>query len=174
MEDLITIKRISLLHPSIRQEVTEIYKEICDVLTGRAICRFSYTLRTFAEQDALYAIGRRGIDGERIITNARGGLSFHCYGLGVDIVLLKDTDGNRTFETASWETDIDFDGDGQADWIEVVTIFKQYGWEAGIDWKFRDAGHFQKPMGMSVRQLLFQVQNKHLVPGTNYPLLIIA
>jgi hypothetical protein len=32
-------------------------------------------LRTFAEQDALFAIGRRGRQGERIVTNARGGLS---------------------------------------------------------------------------------------------------
>lgn len=171
MTDKITLDRILLLHPSIRDEVNLIYTEIVTALTGRAICRFSHTLRTFAEQNALYAIGRRGIDGERIVTNARGGLSYHNYGLAIDIVLLKDTDGNRTFETASWETDIDFDGDGQADWIEVVNIFKQWGWEAGIDWKFRDAPHFQKTFCLSVRHLLSQVENKHVVPNTNYPLL---
>jgi len=172
MQDSITIQRIALLHPIIREEATQIYAEICEALKGKAICRFSHTLRTFAEQDALYAIGRRGIKGERIVTNSKGGLSYHCFGVAIDIVLLKDTDGNGTFDTASWETNVDFDGDGVSDWREVVTIFKSFGWEAGIDWaKFPDAPHFQKTFSLSVRQLLAQVQNKHLVPNTNYPIL---
>lgn len=29
----------------------------------------------------------------------------------------------------------DFDGDGKADWMEVVAVFKKYGWEWGGDWK---------------------------------------
>lgn len=170
MPDKITLERIELLHPSLREEAKEIYTEIQKALTGRSICRFSHTLRTFAEQNALYAKGRTET-GQKV-TNARGGYSYHNYGLAVDIVLLKDKDGNGTFETASWETDVDFDGDGESDWKEVVFIFKSFGWEAGIDWKFRDAPHFQKSFGMSVRQLLFQVENKHVVPNTNYPLLI--
>jgi peptidoglycan L-alanyl-D-glutamate endopeptidase CwlK len=151
MIDQKTLDRIELLHPKLRTEAGEIYKEIEQALKGRAICRFSYTLRTFAEQDALYAIGRTK-PGKRV-TNAKGGQSYHNYGMAIDIVLLKDTNGDGTFETASWETNVDFDGDGVADWIEVVNIFKRYEWAWGGNWKFTDKPHFEKTLGFSVMQL---------------------
>ena len=88
------------------------------------------------------------------VTQAKGGYSFHNYGLAFDIVFLIDKDGNGTFEEASWDTKTDFDKDGIADWMEVVNIAKQYGFEWGGDWKFTDAPHFQKTFGYSVRQLL--------------------
>jgi peptidoglycan L-alanyl-D-glutamate endopeptidase CwlK len=72
----------------------------------------------------------------------------HNYGLALDIVLIKDG------KEAVWDVKTDFDGDGKADWIEVVEIFKQYGWEAGINWRFYDPPHFQKTFGYSVRDLL--------------------
>jgi peptidoglycan L-alanyl-D-glutamate endopeptidase CwlK len=151
MIDQKTLDRIQLLHPKLRAEAGQIYTEIEAALKGRAICRFAYTLRTFAEQDALYTQGRTK-PGARV-TNAKGGQSYHNYGLAIDIVLLKDTDGNGTFETASWETNVDFDGDGVADWIEVVNIFKRHGWEWGGDWKFTDKPHFQKTLGFTIVQL---------------------
>lgn len=150
--DRITLDRIALLHPKVREEVRDIYAEICDALKGRAMCRFAFTLRTIAEQDALYAQGRTR-PGKRI-TNARGGFSYHNYGLAIDIVLIVDSDGNGSYDRASWDTKTDFDGDGKSEWMEVVTIFKQHGWEWGGDWKFYDAPHFQKTFGYSARELL--------------------
>jgi len=146
MKDQKTLDRIKLLHPKLRDEADKIYDEICKVLTGRAICRFSFTLRTFAEQDALFAQGRTKPGS--IVTKAKGGLSMHNYGLAIDIVLIVDG------KTAVWDVKGDFDKDGKSDWMEVVTIFKQYGWEWGGDWKFYDAPHFQKTFGKSVRELL--------------------
>lgn len=150
--DRITLDRIALLHPKVREEVRGIYAEICDALKGRAMCRFAFTLRTIAEQDALYAQGRTRPG--KIVTNARGGMSYHNYGLAIDIVLVVDTDGNGSYDRAAWDTKTDFDGDGKSDWIEVVTIFKQHGWTWGGDWKFYDAPHFEKTYGYSVRELL--------------------
>jgi peptidoglycan L-alanyl-D-glutamate endopeptidase CwlK len=152
MSDKITLERIKLLHPVIREEAAEIYNEVCKALNGKVICRFTHTLRTFAEQDAIYAQGRTKPG--RIVSNAKSGFSWHNYGLAIDIVLLHDKDGNGTFETASWDDKIDFDGDGRRDWSEVVSIFKQYGWEWGGDWRFRDAPHFQKTMGQTIRGML--------------------
>lgn len=153
MKDQITLDRINLLHPKIKDEVLNIYDEIVAALNGSAICRFSHTLRTFAEQDALYAQGRTKAGNK--VTNAKGGQSYHNYGLAIDIVLLIDKDKNGTFETASWATNEDFDGDKSADWMEIVAIFKRYGFEAGIDWHFKDAPHFQKTFGKSINELLY-------------------
>lgn len=144
MKDEKTLERIKLLHPKLRQEVSSIYDEIVAALSGKAICRFSYTLRTFGEQDALYAQGRTKSGAK--VTNAKGGQSYHNYGLAIDIVLLIGS-------AASWDTKSDFDGDGKSDWQEVVAIFKRHGWEWGGDWKFTDMPHFQKTLGKSIADL---------------------
>ncbi|MBL0144928.1 MAG: M15 family metallopeptidase [Chitinophagaceae bacterium] len=166
MSDAITIERIKQLHPKLRDEASKIYAEICEALKGKAICRFSYTTRTFAEQALLFAKGRTAPG--PVVTNARAGKSYHNYGLAVDIVLLVDTDNNGSHETASWNTEKDFDGDGKSDWQEVVAIFKQYGWEWGGDWKFSDKPHFQKTFGKSINQLLELYNQKKLIPQTNF------
>lgn len=175
MSDKITLDRIELLHPAVRQEVKDIYlNEIIPALSGKAICRFAYTLRTFAEQDALYAKGRTRLfdnSGKRlgVVTKAKGGQSIHNYGLAFDIVLLKDTNGDGTFESASWETNVDFDKDGKADWMEVVDILKKHGWTWGGDWKsFKDAPHFEKTFGHTWKTLLPKHQSKDFITGTNY------
>ena len=75
MSDRITLERINLLHPRVKEEAVELYGEIVKSLTGRAICRFTHTLRTFAEQDKLFAQGRTAPG--KIVTRARGGQSYH-------------------------------------------------------------------------------------------------
>lgn len=145
--DAITLKRIETAHPKLRAELKQIYNEISQVLTGRALCRFSHVLRTFAEQTALYNQRPK-------VTDAKAGQSFHNYGLAVDIVLLIDKDKNGTFETATWDTKADWDADKIADWMEVVQVFKKYGWEWGGEFKsFKDLPHFQKTFGKSWQQL---------------------
>jgi peptidoglycan LD-endopeptidase CwlK len=156
--DKVTLERIELLHPKLRDEVKTIYSEICSALTGKAMCRFAYTLRTFAEQDILYNQGRTTPG--KIVTNAKGGQSYHNYGLAIDIVLVVDKDGNGSFETASWDVSSDFDGDGQSDWMEVVAIFKRHGFAWGGDWKFTDKPHFEKTFGFTIAQLQ-ELNKKH-------------
>lgn len=153
MKDQVTLERIQKLHPKLRAEGQAIYDEICNALKGRAICRFAYTLRTVDEQNALYAKGRT-VAGKKV-TWVKGGYSFHQYGLAADIVLLKDTNGDGSFETASWETNVDFDGDGKADWMEVVAVFQKFGWEWGGSWtKTKDFPHFQKTFSYTCKQLI--------------------
>jgi len=175
MSDKPTLDRIEFLHPAVREEVKNIYlNEIIPTLNGKAICRFAYTLRTFAEQDALYAQGRTKLfddKGKRlgVVTKAKGGQSIHNFGLALDIVLLKDTNSDGKFESASWETNVDFDKDGKADWMEVVNILKKHGWVWGGDWKsFKDAPHFEKTFGHTWRTLLPKHNSKQFIPGTNY------
>lgn len=175
MIDKITLERIEFLHPAVRQEVKDIYSnEIVPALSGKAICRLAYTLRTFAEQDALYAQGRTKLydaNGKKLgkVTQAKGGQSIHNYGLALDIVLLKDTNGDDTFDAASWEDNIDFDKDGKADWMEIVAIFKKHGWVWGGNWtSFKDKPHFEKTFGHTWRTLLPKHNNKDFILGTKY------
>ncbi len=175
MEDKITLERIKLLHPKVRQEVEHIYKaQIVPALSGRAICRFAFTLRTIKEQEEIYAQGRTKLfdaQGRRlgVVTKAKGGQSIHNYGLALDIVLLVDNDRNGTFESASYNEVLDYDGDKIADWMEVVRIMKAAGWTWGGDWKsFKDSPHFEKTFGLTWRQLKARWDKKDLIPGTEY------
>jgi peptidoglycan L-alanyl-D-glutamate endopeptidase CwlK len=171
--DNLTLERIKTLHPDVRTEALQIYTEICSVLPKNVICRFAHTLRTFEEQNQLYAQGRTKLfdsKGKRlgIVTNAKGGQSYHNYGLAIDIVLLVDKDGNGTYESASWDINGDFDKDGVADWNEITIIFLKYGWKYLIDKKGKrwDFPHFQKTFGKTIKQL----QTIKKQPGTSYPL----
>lgn len=164
--DKITVERIKLIHPKLLTELIQIYGDINCALTGNAICRFAFTYRSNAEQDALYRKGRT--EPGPIVTYVKGGASFHNYGLAVDIVILVDKDGNGSYETASWDTRKDYDRDLVSDWIEIVNIFKAYGWEWGGNWNtFPDYPHFQKTFGKSTQELKLAPK----IPGTIYPVL---
>lgn len=154
--DTITLARIELLHPKLRTEAKEIYSDIFKALKGRATVRFTHTLRTIAEQDALYAQGRSK-PGKKV-TNAKGGQSYHNFGMAIDICLILDR------KEVSWDTLKDYDGDKIPDWMEVVAIFKTRGWEWGGDFKsIKDAPHFQKTFGYTTAKL------KAMIKGGGYP-----
>ena len=162
MIDKVTEERIKLLHPSVRDELMILIDKIntC-VLTGSAKVRIAQGLRTFAEQDALYAQGRTK-PGTKV-TNAKGGQSIHNYGLAVDIVLI--IDGKIT----SWDTKKDFDKDKQADWMEVVSEFKKAGWSWGGDWRsFKDMPHFEKTKGLTLKQIQDKYKRKDFIKNTTY------
>lgn len=130
--DLTTQKKIATLHPSVREEMIKIVNECNSVLTGKAQVRICEALRTFAEQDALFAKKPK-------VTNAKGGQSIHNYGFAVDIVMIIDG------KIASWDTHKDWDGDKVSDWDECVRIFAKYGWSWGGNWtSFKDMPHFDK------------------------------
>lgn len=130
--DTPTQNRINQLHPSVRKEMEIIINECNKVLTGRSQVRITQGLRTFAEQDALYAKRPK-------VTNAKGGQSVHNYGFAVDIVLIIDG------KEASWDVKKDWDGDKVSDWDECVKVFAKYGWSWGGNWSsFKDMPHFDK------------------------------
>lgn len=135
--DNYTKERIAKLHPSVREEVTKIIIECNKSLAGKAQVRITQGLRTFQEQNNLYALGRTK-PGKKV-THAKPGQSIHNYGLAVDICLIIEG------KTASWDTAKDWDNDTIADWYECVKIFAKQGWEWGGNWKtFKDLPHFEK------------------------------
>lgn len=99
-------------------------------------------LRTWKEQDALYAKGRKTppIGKAFIVTNARGGQSWHNFGLAFDLVVL-DSMGRATW-------DLKHPG-----WKRVGALGKSVGLEWGGDWKtLKDYPHFQYCGGMTLPQ----------------------
>jgi RHS repeat-associated protein len=138
-------KRIQSLHPAIRMKATNFIKD-ANASSGNTLIRVAEGLRTFADQDALYAKGRTA--GGSIVTNARGGYSNHNFGLAFDIVGI--TNG-----------EIDYD----LDWRGLSTLGKAHGFEWGGDWNFTDNPHFQNMFGNSVKSLREKYNSGNLTNG---------
>lgn len=140
--DAISSERVLKLHPVIRPLVMDL---LASCANKNVPIRIVQGLRTFAEQDGLYAQGRTTAG--KIVTNAKGGDSWHNYGLSIDFCLLRQ--GNQI----SWNRDEDADKDGIKDWHEVVDLFLMKGFEWGGNWtSFPDYPHFQKTLGLTIRK----------------------
>ena len=155
-----TNRRIGLLHPLIRRyvalAVNELEKE------HNIFVRVSDGLRDFDEQDRLYGSSRtskklyeRGVNVEYANpkgswrTNAKGGESFHNYGLAVDLVEIRDG-------KAHW---------GDAKWDIISEVFKKHGFEWLFEQIKKDKPHFQMTFGYTWKQLAWfkKEQNKEYV-----------
>ena len=149
-----TDKRIKLLHPSIRRSAKELILKCSNELNLNL--RMAQTFRSIAEQDALYAKGRT-TSGNKV-TNAKGGSSYHNYGLAFDLVEITPSGGaNYNY-----------------DFIAVSNIAKSLNFKWGGDWKsFVDKPHYQMVFGFKVGELLAKVKNGDTIPNEieKYPTL---
>ncbi|MFC4778754.1 M15 family metallopeptidase [Paenibacillus sp. GCM10023252] len=104
------------------------------------------SFRSKEEQDALHRQGRS--ESGRIVTKAKGGQSYHNFGLAIDFAL-------RTKQgKVIWDMEYDGNKNGKSDWMEVVAVAKGLGFTWGGDWKsFRDYPHLQMDFGYSIRDL---------------------
>lgn len=167
MRDKISLDRVNLLHPAIRQECIACIDKAEAQFPPNIAIRIVQGLRTIDEQNALYAKGRTKPG--KIVTNAKGGKSYHNYGLAIDFAMLYDKDGNGSFETLSWDTAKDGDDDGLKDWLEVVKVFETAGWVWGGRFsKFKDAPHLQRTFGYNIATLLTKYKAKEFLLGTQY------
>lgn len=167
MRDKISIDRAKQLHPAVRDEVIKLIDQAESQLPTHLAVRIVQGLRTIAEQNELYAKGRTTTGA--IVTNAKGGSSYHNYGLAIDFAILIDKDGNGTYDELSWDIKKDNDKDGVADWLEVVKVFEAAGWEWGGRWSsIKDYPHVQKIFGHKWQDLLARHEKKQFIDGTNY------
>jgi peptidoglycan LD-endopeptidase CwlK len=100
-------------------------------------------LRTHAEQDALYAQGRSTPG--KIVTKARGGESFHNFGLALDFC--RDANMTRAGLQPDWD---------KGSYHVLAEEAAKLGLEPGLYWKFVDAPHVQLKIsahGLSLRTL---------------------
>lgn len=97
------------------------------------------TYRDYEAQNALYAQGRTAPG--KIVTNARGGESYHNFRCAIDVVPLiagkPDWDGSHPV------------------WLKLGALGKSAGLEWAGDWKgtLRELAHFQHTGGLSLEEL---------------------
>jgi peptidoglycan LD-endopeptidase CwlK len=128
-------KKLQNVHPVVatkaRQLISQAYKEGINVIITQGF-------RSIEEQNKLYAQGRTKPG--KIVTNAKGGYSYHNFGLAFDFAILND-DG-----TVNWNVD--------DKWKRVGQIGKSLDLEWGGDWtNFKDYPHFQYTFGLSLAEL---------------------
>jgi len=126
-------------------EVSEAVKELLAELEAKGLYFIvSLGMRTIAEQNALYAIGR-SLAGRKV-TNACGGFSWHNFGRAVDLVLVRDGG------VIEWEN-LDTNADGMADYSQMGQMAKNHGFIWGGDFKgLADFGHIEYHPGLTLAQ----------------------
>jgi hypothetical protein len=121
MLDDISETRLAQVHP----ETSHRIHQLAGMLSFPI--RVTQGLRTYAEQDALYAQGRTTPG--KIVTEAQGGYSMHNFGLPVDVVPM-NTDGQP-----DWN-------DKDAQWAEILAKAPLCGLAEGAAWRsFPDEPH---------------------------------
>lgn len=131
------------LHPIVKKRTNQLIQQaakkgITVVITD--------DFRSGKAQDELYQKGRT-VSGN-IVTNAKGGESYHNYGLAVDFALKTPS------ENVIWDMKYDGNKNGKSDWYEVVDLAKKLGFTWGGDWpNFKDYPHLQMDFGLSITDL---------------------
>lgn len=158
--------KIDLLKPKVKRFAEKLCDECKKV--GYNIT-LTHTLRTVAEQNELYAQGRTK-PGE-IVTNAKGGFSFHNYGVAFDICPVVNN-------KLDWNNTLLFEAVGK--------IGISLGLEWGGSWKeLVDRQHFQYTAGYSLADFRnnkidwkkFEINNESVVnvsPQNNTPVLKVS
>lgn len=129
----VTDTRLAKVHPELAKRM---YRIIQSLSTQGITLVVVQGLRTYAEQDAMYAQGRTK-PGKRV-TNAKGGQSNHNFGLAVDVAPMKA---------------------GKIDWNAPLNVWQAIGKAGeleGLEWggrwkSFVDMPHLQLP-GPSVAE----------------------
>ncbi|KON88676.1 peptidase M15 [Sporosarcina globispora] len=141
--DLTEVPPPTALHPVVADKKDQLISQAADKGINVVITQ---DFRSIEEQDALYEKGRTA-EGN-IVTHAKGGESYHNFGLAIDFALMS-VDGQ-----VIWDMKYDGNGNSKEDWMEVVEIAKDLGFEWGGDWKqFKDYPHLQMDFGLSIREL---------------------
>lgn len=125
---------------TLRPEVQPLARALIEQAVAKGInAKVISGTRTYAEQNELYAQGRTKPG--QIVTKARGGYSWHNFGLAFDIGIFSKDDKTYYGESNSY--------------AECGRIGKELGLQWGGDWEdFQDEPHFQfNPKSYTLAQM---------------------
>ncbi|WP_099156530.1 M15 family metallopeptidase [Virgibacillus ndiopensis] len=131
------------LHPIVEEKKDVLLKKASMIGINVIITE---KFRSIKRQNELFKQGRSK-EGT-IVTHAKGGESYHNYGLAFDYAL-ENKNGDLI-----WDIHYDGNNNGESDWFEVAEIAKEMGFTWGGDWhNFKDYPHLQMDFGLSIHQL---------------------
>lgn len=125
--DTVSEQRLSEVHP----KLANLIRMMAHQLELESIpIRVIQGLRTWEEQDALYAQGRTSPG--NIVTNTPGGYSWHCFGLSADVVPM-----DKLTQLPDWNV-------SHSSWQRIISLGENLGLVSGSNWRtFKDYPHFQ-------------------------------
>lgn len=132
-------QRIGGLHPKVQGPAAAFVNDV-EAQLGIKL-RVTWADRPIKDQNTLFKQGRTAPG--NIVTNARGGDSYHNYGLAIDVVEMRKGRPN-------WNTN----------WRAIGRIGMSHGFQWGGNWKTPDRPHFQMTFGLSIQQLKQGVRPK--------------
>lgn len=131
------------LHPIVKERSNQLIQQSA---AKGIVVLITDDFRSAEDQDRLFEQGRTA-EGN-IVTHARGGESFHNFGLAIDFAIKTPS------ENVIWDMQYDGNQNGKSDWDEVVEIAKALGFEWGGDWpQFKDYPHLQMNFGLTLADL---------------------
>jgi len=131
------------LHPIVKERSNQLIQQAAE---KGIVILITDDFRSAEDQDRLYEQGRTA-EGN-IVTHARGGESFHNFGLAIDFAIKTPS------ENVIWDMQYDGNQNGNSDWDEVVEMAKALGFEWGGDWaQFKDYPHLQMNFGLTLADL---------------------
>jgi peptidoglycan L-alanyl-D-glutamate endopeptidase CwlK len=130
-------KNIATLHPRVQKKAREFMRLVVPLMKQKGVdVRIISGLRTYAEQDALYAKGRT-TPGPKV-TNARAGFSNHNFSTAWDIGLFN---GKMYIPESPL-------------YKEIGEMSRSLGLVWGGDFKsFKDYPHYEVPTGLTMAQM---------------------
>ena len=136
---MINSRDIKELHPTVRTMALDLQMR-CRALGVDLLITSTY--RDYESQDALYAQGRTAPG--HIVTNAKGGFSFHNFRVAFDVVPLRN--GKPVWDTT---------GENGKLWQEIGELGEKCGLEWAGRWtgKLRESAHFQWTNGLTLHDL---------------------
>lgn len=145
------------LEPDQEQKLALLYPPFADIVREFLIDAHSQNmavgifegLRTVERQKQLYSQGRdakgRVVDRHKIVTNAPAGMSFHNYGLAVDLVF----DANEVKPGWQWSWGATYP------WKKLARLGQLHGLESAYFWPhFSEAPHYQATYGFKEKHLM--------------------
>lgn len=145
--DPVSQARLHIVLPDLARAWSKVRDKFFD-MHGLQI-RVTQGYRTYTDQWAIYAQGRKKdfkgqwivVDKKKIVSQARGGESFHNFGLALDSAFM----GDDPYLANS--------SDSKNLWNEYGKLCGQYGLEWGGTWKVPDRPHCQMTLGISLSEL---------------------
>jgi peptidoglycan L-alanyl-D-glutamate endopeptidase CwlK len=126
---------LATLHPKAREKARAFMAKAVPAMEARGlVVKIINGLRTYAEQDALFAQGRTAPG--RVVTKARGGFSNHNFGTAFDVALFR---GPAYL-------------DEDPHYAELGKIGQSVGLEWGGSWQFSDEPHFEVRTGLTMEE----------------------